>query len=173
MNCGKAGQLTQILEVKRSWPSQNRGGSSMVVRLQTEGGELKQYSTVYGEGLVGHEPGHPRKYVTKCGQEWKFNPGPRGGCHHLNCAIYLAEQQKRYGYGSFKLSVIFSIVLNLLMGHDFDLGLRLALSGFSVLVGFGFLISGLVGDVRFKELVEYRDKGTIDSMKARQIYEDL
>ncbi len=144
----------------------------MAVRLQTEGGELKEYSTAYAEGAVGGESSLPEKYVTKSGQEWRSDPGPRGGCNHLNCAIYLVEQQKRYGYGGFKLSIIFYIVLTVLMTRDFDFGFWLLLSGFSTLAGIFFFISGFVADVRFKELVEYRDKGTIDSMKAWQIFED-
>jgi len=108
----------------------------------------------------------------RAGMEVRSRSG--GGCSHLDCAIRLAEEQKRFGYLGFKFSIIFSIgLLILLLKQDFSSGLRLVFSGFSILAGFGFLISGFAADMRLKELVEYRDKGTIYSTKAWQIFEDL
>ncbi len=81
----------------------------MAVKLQMEDGEFKEYPTVYVGGLIGGETHLPDKYVTKCGQVWRSDPGPGGGCSHLDCAIRLAEEQKRFGYLGFKFSIIFSI----------------------------------------------------------------
>jgi hypothetical protein len=140
----------------------------MVVRLQTAEGKIKEYRTVYGEGSNYGEPASPEKYVTKCGQEWRSDPGPQEECYHLECAIYLVERQKRTGYGIFKFSLIFAIGFMVFMRQD--LGFVLMFSGLSTLMAFAFLINGLMAGKRFDELTEYRDKRTINGIRAWQIF---
>ena len=76
----------------------------MAVWLQTVDGKIKEYRTVYGEGSNCGEPASPEKYVTKCGQEWRSKASPQEECYHLECAIYLAEKQKKNGHAFFKVS---------------------------------------------------------------------
>ncbi len=56
----------------------------MVVRLQTENGEIKEYRTSCGEDWTPRgEYGYFKKFVTKCGMEWKKRPKKQNECNHL------------------------------------------------------------------------------------------
>jgi len=140
----------------------------MAVWLQTVDDKIKEYRTAYGEGSDYGEPASPEKYVTKCGQEWRSKPSPQKECYHLECAIYLAEKQKRNGSAFFKVSIIFAIGSMVFMRQD--LGFVLMFSGLSTLMVFAYLINGLMAGKRFDELIEYRAKRTINGIKASQIF---
>lgn len=145
----------------------------MAVRLRTAEGIIKEYQTArvlfvsYGDGFSID------KYVTKCGREWK--PGAiKQACDHLECAIYLAEQHKDDFAESSKFLIVLAFVVFMVgirWPQQFDF--NFILSGFIILLGFYFLFLGLRSGKRFKELTEYRDKGTINGIKARQIFECL
>ena len=122
----------------------------MVERLQTAAGEIKEYRTVYVVyGLEG-----PEKYATNCEQE---------ECDHLVCAIHAAEYKTKQDKTFFK---IFSIVgiFWFLVGFG-------PLGGFYVLFGIYNIWQSSKSAERAKELMEFRDLGTINGIKASQIFE--
>ena len=66
----------------------------MAVKLQMEDGEFKEYPTVYVGGLIGGETHLPDKYVTKCGQVWRSDPGP-GEDAVIWIAQYVLQKSRR------------------------------------------------------------------------------
>jgi predicted nucleic acid-binding Zn ribbon protein len=146
----------------------------MAVRLRTTEGEIKEYGTT--QVLFVPVEGSPvDKYVTGCGRKWK--PGEKNQeCNHLECAIYLAKEQRREGPQVFAILImlaVVAIIIILVMKWIQEFGFALTFSGALTLLAFLFLIFGLRAGKRFEELTEYRDKGTINGIKAFQIFEDL
>jgi len=139
----------------------------MVVRLQTVEGEIKEYQTVSGPVGGGEHDLNPAKWVANCGLEWKYEPKPQEECDHLGCAIYLAKQESDRGPTGFVLFIAFAAGIITLI-PDFDLAP--ILSGVMILLAFSALIGGLRAGRRFEELTEYRDKGTINGIKASKNY---
>jgi hypothetical protein len=135
----------------------------MVVRLQTANGRIKEYKTTYpscgGEGL-------PNTYHTKCGRKWDYQPSPQEECDHLKCAISIVNADRKHG----PLIAVFFFVMS---GMPYQRGEILLAVIFFLLPAFYFLLSGLRAGKRFKELTEYRDRGTINGIKACQIFEDM
>jgi hypothetical protein len=144
----------------------------MAFKLQREDGEIKEYPTVYGDGYNGIDP-NPRRYVTKCGQEWILDPGIRGGCNHLDCAIHMAENESRSSFMASVAFIIFPIGLILFMRDDPNFMLSAIISGGSAFAGFVILIHGFRTSRQLKELVEFREEGAIGGIKAHQIFEDI
>ena len=144
----------------------------MAFKLQKENGEIKEYSTVYGDGYNGVDT-DPRRYVTKCGQEWRFDPGIGRGCNHLECAIHMAENESSSSFMASVAFIIFAIGLILFMRDDPNFMLFAMISGTSALVGFVILIHGFRTSRQLKELVEFREEGAIGGMKAHQVFEDI
>ena len=140
----------------------------MVVRLQTAEGEIKEYKTKY---CVGGVDGYCLEYRSNCGLEWKREPEPHEECHHLDCAVYLAKRQSKGGPEEFMISIALAAAGIILWGHGQDLGLALIISGSLTLIAFSSLIGGLRARTRSGELTEYRDKGTINGIKASQIFD--
>jgi hypothetical protein len=144
----------------------------MVVRLQAAEGKIKEYKTTQVL-FVSYVEGHPiDKYVTKCGREWK--PGEENQeCDHLECAIYLAEQLNEDLPKASSFLMVFAFAIIIIVGIKwtqlFDSALMI--SGLMILVAFIFLFWGLRSGKRFKELTEFRDKGTINGIKAWQVFE--
>jgi len=143
----------------------------MVVRLQTTVGEIKEYTTMDIKFVhVCEGPTLIDKYFTPCGLEWKDKPKPQEECNHLGCAIYLAEQ-------SWKVSLVFFVVLIAIafmgiLAERTDYARSLACLSI-LLFAFWVLISVIRARKRVEELIEYKDKGTINEIKACQISEDL
>lgn len=144
----------------------------MVFCLQTAEGRIKEYQTTQVL-FVSYVEGFPiDKYVTKCGREWK--PGDKNQeCDHLECAIHLAEQDGEDLRGASGFLIVFAfaiiIIVSIRWPQSFDSAITV--SGLMILLAFNFLFLGLRSKKRFKELTEYRDKGTINGIKAWQIFE--
>jgi len=133
----------------------------MAVRLHTMDGKTKVYETHRGEG--GGEYG-PSKYVTKCGMEWKTEPKSYQTCDHIDCAL---DVQRIYAGGGLACFLIFSFVgiISLGMMKD-ELIWGLVFCGFCILVGVWILIGGSKAGDKFKELTEYKSRGTINGIRA-------
>jgi hypothetical protein len=143
----------------------------MAVRLHTAKGEIKEYQTTQVL-FVSYVEGFPiDKYATKCGREWK--PGAKNQeCDHLECAIYLAEQLNEDLPKASSFLMVFAFAIIIIVGIKWPQLLDSALmySGLMILLAFYFLFLGLRSEKRFKELTEYRNKGTINGIKALQIF---
>jgi hypothetical protein len=141
----------------------------MVVRLQTTVGEIKEYTTTDIKFVyVCEGPTLIDKYFTPCGLEWKETPKPQEECNHLGCAIFLAEQ-------SWKGRLVFFVVLTVfvfmgILAEKTDYARLLAYLSI-LLLAFWVLISVIRARRRVEELIEYRDKGTINGVRTCQISE--
>ena len=133
----------------------------MAVRLHTIDGKTKVYETHRGEG--GGENG-PSKYVTKCGLEWTTEPKPYETCDHIDCALDVLRRAANSGPVAFLVCLVFGTYILFTMK---DSGIwALAFSGFCILVGVWVLIEGFKAEDKFKELTEYKSKGTINGIRA-------
>lgn len=80
----------------------------MVVRLQTAEGKIKEYKTAYCSRAANYEwGGGCEKYATHCGLEWLNMFETNEACQHLDCAIYVAREDKKDGSVGFMLCVAF------------------------------------------------------------------
>lgn len=144
----------------------------MVFCLQTAEGRIKEYQTTRVL-FVSYVEGFPiDRYATKCGREWK--PGEKDQeCDHLECAIYLAEQHSEDKRGASIILMVFAFANIIIFGIEWPQLFDSAViySGLLILLAVWFLFSGLRSGKRLKELTEYRDKGTINGIKAWQIFE--
>lgn len=145
----------------------------MVVRLKTEGGKIKAYGTIYEVGHAIQDLYFHDKWVANCGREWKNKPEPDEECDHLECAIYLAEKQRKNGSPQVFMVCIAMIAIGSIMDvYMIDLRLGLILFGFFTLFAFGVLIGGYRAGKRLDELNEFKDKGTINGISAWRILDD-
>ena len=144
----------------------------MAVRLQTTEGKIKEYQTAYGIGtkfvFTDNESGcyyTPKKYVTDCGLEWSDQPNLQDQCDHLDCAIKASTRD-------FLFIFIFAAFCSI-SSISFFLGIENYFAG--IVFGFPafmFLAAVLKMLKESMELAEYRDHGTINGVKARQITEE-
>ena len=140
----------------------------MAVRLYLDTGKIKEYSTYYGINSGG-ESGITT-YTTKCGMTWDKDPGPYGDCNHLDCAIYAAEDAASGGVSAtvFLLVIVFAGLSSAHMDlWDGLIGLFFAIF-FAILCI--LIIHGTVkSSQESRELKEFRDKGTVNGIRARQL----
>lgn len=159
----------------------------MVFRLQTTEGDIREYQTVYtakGEpDPAGDSEGSPHyldKYCTYCGQEWKEKPQDHEECNHIECAIYLTRKGKKDGPIGFMLgiflaaiSMILGVTIMAKKGQNIVIILLLIPGAlFPLLLAFCSLIRRHRAGEELLELTEFRDKGTINDIKAWQINEN-
>ena len=145
----------------------------MVVRLQTANGKTKEYGVTQVLWVPCGDGGSCiDKYVTKCGREWK--PGEQNQeCDHLECAIYLAKQQKKDGSQLFSFLIMLAVVIIIVgIGLPQEDGFMLMMAGALTLLAFYFLFFGLRAEKRFNDLDEYKNKGTINGIRVSQIFDD-
>jgi tetratricopeptide (TPR) repeat protein len=133
----------------------------MVVRLHTMDGKTKVYDTYRGEG--GEENG-PTKYVTKCGMEWKRVPKPYETCDHIDCARDVLKGSVAGGWVAFLIFLVMGTYLFFMM-KDERIWAFSAI-GLCILFGVRAVISGSKAEDKFKELTEYKNKGTINGVRA-------
>jgi hypothetical protein len=128
------------------------------MRLQLENGKITTYKTLFSIG--GGEA--ISRIETKCGIKWP-NP-PVGGCDHLDCAIYATEQEIR----EYKLIIISTIVFavgGFILTFSNRTAWPLSLSLIPTIPGlFAYHILK-----RQKELVEFKEYGTIKGIKASKL----
>jgi hypothetical protein len=153
------------------------GGARMAVRLQTAEGEIKDYQTVYGVGCtpMGTDYYDYEKWVSKCGTEWHAEPEPHEECGHLECAIYKAEYERGKKTGGAFVAAIASVffVIAVIARPNGIIGLvAVMFFVFLVAVAIWHLGVGLKAEENLDELTEYKDKGTINGIKAFQTFKD-
>jgi hypothetical protein len=146
----------------------------MVVRLQTAEGKIKEYQTVRGVGGMGGEGSGVEKWITKCGREWDRVPELHQECSHLECAIEKANIWKLYA-----MAVVFfgsiAAISSGIVDKIVDKGAPGAILLFA-LPSFVLTIIALVWALDEKkcwdELIEFKNDGSINGIKAWQIHED-
>ncbi len=93
----------------------------------------------------------------------EFQPELNEECDHLNCAIYLAKEERDGTPRLFVLLILIAVIL---------LFFNLGMAGIIILAGVVSLISGIRSGNRLDELCEFSLKGTINGIMAWQIFED-
>jgi len=155
----------------------------MVVCIETVEGKIKKYHTiepVYPSN--GGDNSHPEKYIAHCGREWKDKPKEHEECDHIDCALYLAKRSYDNGPMGFVIYsalgvgfIIFIIWENINFEYEF-LGITLPLNLLFYVTFFlaalHSLIEGLKSGKQFDELKEYKQKGTINGVRAWRIYKE-
>jgi hypothetical protein len=127
----------------------------MVLRLQVENGKIKNYSTSY------------KSYYSK-GEcvffdiKSKCDASEHTDCIHLDCAIYAAEYTAKDNKSGFKILLAAAIFWFLVLR---DLGL----CGLIVLFGVYFILQAIRSAKKARELIEFRDRGTINGVKAHML----
>jgi hypothetical protein len=144
----------------------------MAVRLKTTEGKIKEYQTAYGIGskfvFTENDSGGyytPKKYVTDCGLEWGVQPNLQDQCDHLDCAIKASTRDFLFIFIFAAFCSIFSLSSFLGMENYFA-GIVFGLPAYMSLAAVLKMLKESM------ELAEYRDNGTINGVKARQITEE-
>lgn len=138
----------------------------MVLRLQTKEDQIKTYQTI--NNIYGTQDFTPIICFTKCGLDSRFPPKLNEGCGHLECAIFSAKRDKKQ-YSAAVILLITIIIISFIYswkvpGSDIDTFFLL----FFTPVAFAGYINGYRSGKRLNELTEYKDKGTINGIKACQ-----
>ena len=133
----------------------------MVIRLQLDNGTIRAYKTWYE--TEGSEWAPP-EYKTKCGINWDFSPHFDNGCDHIDCAIRAAEQPRYEAKALFACGVLW-----ILFSSIFFLDWLLSIFGFFMWSVFAFLSYRKVDNKLIEELIEFRDHGTVNGIKASKL----
>lgn len=155
----------------------------MVVCIETIEGKIKKYRTiepVYPSNRNDYSP--PEKYIAYCGREWKDKPEEHEECDHIDCALYLAKRSSDSGPMNFMIfsalglgSILFFIWKNINFNFEF-LGVTIPMNmlfyGILFLLALISLVDGLCSGKQFYELNEYKNKGTINGVRAWRIYKE-
>lgn len=146
----------------------------MAVWLQTAEGKTKEYKTTYE---IDGGLDDPTKFAIKCKGELKNRLPPRDECDHLDCAIFAAEYTAKRGKTLFKISFagyMFWVLMGVFVSSSNSIpwaalsgggvGLMIALFGI-----YNIYLSNKYAK-KSKELIEFRDHGTINDIKASRIF---
>lgn len=155
----------------------------MVVCIETIEGKIKKYRTiepVYPSNRDDYSP--PEKYIAYCGREWKDKPEEHEECDHIDCALYLAKKSSDNGPMLFIILSAFGVGFALFflwkdLNFNFEflgvtIPVHLLFFGILFLLALSSLIEGLRSGKQFDELNEYKNKGTINGVRAWRIYEE-
>jgi len=137
----------------------------MAVRLQLENGDTHHYRTWYSrtEGEIG-----PTTYHTECGMFWEQKPPSDGGCEHIECAIKAAEFEANFFIaGICVLALMFLIIFIFQMVEE---GVTASFVIYAALLILPIGLSFRGFDKGHRELVEFRDHGTVNGIRAEQIW---
>lgn len=130
----------------------------MAINLELENGLIKKYPTSYRYYYaVGGEPASDIK--RKCNTP--------DDCDHLDCAICAAEHTAKDGKSHFKLYIFISAFWFVI--EIFNPGLGLGFGGFFVLFAIYNIWQSGKAAKRAKELIEFRDYGRINEVKAHKL----
>lgn len=137
----------------------------MAVRLELENGIIIKYPTSY---KLYHDKGENVSFTVKS----KCDMPEYTECDHLDCAIYAAEYTAKDNKSDFKVLLIgcifwFSIAI---LGFNTTLrDLGFGLAGIIALFGIFSIWQSNISAERAQELIEFRDHGTINGVKAHKL----
>jgi len=147
----------------------------MSIKLKLDYGTIKEYSTFFRYG-GGENDYKPPTCETKCGIKWYPNQEPgRKGCDHFDCAMYVLES----GINSYPRSIFILIggmlllILLPIAGGAKSIGIIISYSFLMIIIT--IIISILFRNIaresakKKMELIEFRDHGTINGVKAQKI----
>ena len=130
----------------------------MAIHLELENGVIKRYSTSYKLYYsVGGEASFD--IMRKCNISDK--------CDHLDCAIYAAEYTSKDNKKHFKMYIFICAFWFVIAIFNRELGL--GLGGFYALFGIYSIWQSDKEAKKAKELIEFRDQGTINGIKAHKL----
>jgi len=134
----------------------------MSVRLLLETGNIKNYRTWYLRGGGDYDC---TTYHTECGMYFEEAPLSNAGCEHLDCAMSVAE----YNANDSRLGVYLLpfIVIFIVMFFPDEAGLYIG--GMYLLFWIYAVFSNYMDNRKTRELKEFKDHGTINGVKAKQI----
>lgn len=148
----------------------------MSVCLQLENGAVREYTTWRPGGEWYHD--YPTRYETMCGMRCCEEPGAGTGCDHIDCAI-AANRNNLFLFLPFTfipaiigISAVFYAVILLIEGSYngvFDLLVSLGFGGFFLLIGISGIFAWYCDYKTYRELIELRDHGTVNGIRAEQI----
>jgi len=127
----------------------------MAFKLQLESGKIKNYPISYKSYYA---EGECVFYDTKS----KCDTFKHTDCSHLDCAIYAAEYTAKDNKSGFKILLAAAIFWFLVLRD-------LVLCGLIVLFGVYFILQSIRSAKKARELIEFRDHGTINGVKAYKI----
>jgi len=140
----------------------------MAFKLLLENGKVKCYHTAYGASYSGN--GDITTYQTKCGLKWIDKPATYEECNHLDCAIMAADEEVSSGWLAILICAIMVVISPPIASRGFWEGIFAAFSIIFFLAMGLFLISSTKKDAdKSRELKEFRDHGTVNGIKARQV----
>jgi hypothetical protein len=143
----------------------------MALKLKLDDGTIKEYSTYYRYG-GGENDYKPPICETKCGIKWNPDWEPdRKGCDHFDCAMYILEGNiKSYP------NVIFASIGIMLFFVLVEMGS--GMKSIEFVIGYSSIMI-IILSILFRnlarestqekrELIEFRDHGTINGIKAHK-----
>ena len=130
----------------------------MAIHLELENGSIKKYPTSY---KIYYSKGENSLFDIKS----KCNISNK--CDHLDCAIYAAEYTAKNNKNHFKLCIF--ICTFWFAAAIFDIGLGVVLGGLYALFGIYNIWQSDKATERNKELLEFRDHGTINGIIAYKL----
>jgi hypothetical protein len=129
----------------------------MAINIELENGSIKEYPTSYR--LYYDKEYGLFTLTSKCGKCDRSTQ-----CNHLDCAIYTAEYTEKDKKSDFKMFLFISAFWLLIAIFIPVLGL--GIGGVYALGGVHDIWQSDKAAKKAKELIEFRDHGTIDGIKA-------
>ena len=131
----------------------------MAIHLELENGVIKRYSTSY-------------RYYYSLGVESttydiKRKCNISDTCDHLDCAIYAAEYTAKDNIKHFKICIFTCAFWFVIAIFNRELGL--GLGGLCALFGIYNIWQSDKAAKKAKELIEFRDHGTINGIKSQKL----
>ena len=130
----------------------------MAIHLELENGLIKKYPTSY---KLYYSKGENTSFDIKS----KCNISDK--CDHVDCAIYAAEYTAKDNKSDFKVYIL--VCAFWFAMEFFHQGLGLGLGGLCALFGIYSLWQSDREAKKAKELIEFRDQGTINGIKAQKL----
>ena len=131
----------------------------MAIYLELENGLIKRYPTSY---KLYYSVGETSLF------DIKSTCNISNECDHLDCAIYAAEYTAKDDKSFFWVLILVSTFWFAMA--IFGQGLGLYLGGFCSLFGIYNIWQSDKAAKKAKELIEFRDQGTINGIKADKLY---
>ena len=137
----------------------------MSVRLQLETGEIYDYRTWYSQTV---DENGPTTYHTKCGIFWDKKPPLVGGCGHIECAINVSESEANRFKVAMRIEVVLMLPIVFIL-HSLDSGMVMFITIYCIILILVIAFFFWIHDKEYRELVEFRDHGTVNGIRAEQI----
>jgi len=137
----------------------------MAMHLELENGIIIKYPTYY---KLYHDKGENVSFTIKS----KCDMPEFTECDHLDCAVYAAEYTANDNKMDFRVSLfccIFWFSIAILGFNTVLRDLGFGLGGLIALFGSYSIWQSNICAERAKELMEFRDHGTINGVKARKL----